>query len=364
MGVPKLTDPRLLIAAGIDPKTGLPTKAVDGDSLKVGIKKALRIIDEQDCVNRFTWYNLPNGIEAKLIERIIYYRGQAMLFRLDDKFYFLPYTLDGEIDVYGRFTGVTPLPFNGTANDGGKKDQPWIIGLSFTPVYDVPDIMDFVDKSREELEEYLNKSCVILKDYTEQYSQTNISRQIINDPILDVMAECFPYLRTSLISNCGIRGMRVDNESAAANVLLANDSIRHAALKGDVNVPIVSDLDFQDLTGSNTYHAEEYLLTMQSLDNFRLSLIGLDAGGLFQKKSHMLAAEQEMNAGNVGLIMRDSLEYRQRFCQIANAIWGTNMWCMPSETTINIDMNNDGVLGSNEDSYYTTNDQKETNTND
>ena len=346
-----LYDPNMLISAGIDPKTGLPIKFDNalGCISKSDIKKQLRIVDEQNAVNRFTWYNLPEGLNGRLIERILYYRGQGMLFFLKDKFYFLPYALDGTIDVYGRFTGVTPLPFNGTSNDGGKgKDKPWIQGLTFTPVYDAVMLDDYANASREEIVNAIEKSCVLLKDYTEQYSQTNIARQIINDPILDVMSECFPFMRTALLNSTGVQGMRVNTENEAANVYAANDAITRAALEGRSKIPIVGNVDFQDLSVGETAKAEEFLLAMQSLDNYRLSLYGLDNGGLFQKKSHMLEAEQEMNSGNVGLVMRDSLQCRQEFCTIANSLWGLNMWCEVSETVIGIDTTGDGVAGENE----------------
>jgi hypothetical protein len=44
---------------------------------------------------------------------------------LEDKFYFLPYTLwsnpafDTNIDPYGRFLGITPVPFTGPAQANG-----------------------------------------------------------------------------------------------------------------------------------------------------------------------------------------------------------------------------------------------------
>lgn len=347
----KLYDPTLLIQAGINPKTGLPIKYEDsrGCNLKGSIKKQLRIVDEQDAVNRFNWYNLPEGLDAKLIERILYYKGQGMLFFLGDKFYFLPYALDGSIDVYGRFTGVTPLPFNGTFSDGGNgKEKPWIQGLTFNPIYDVQLPEDFINKSLDEIKSFVESSCVLLKDYTEQMSQTNISRQILNDPILDIMSECFPFLRTALINSTGVQGMRVSIESEAANVYAANNALTKAALEGDSKVPIIGNVDFQDLTSGNVAKAEEFLLAMQSLDNYRLSLYGLDNGGLFQKKSHMLEAEQEMNGGNVGLVMRDSLQNRQKFCTIVNSIWGTSMWCEVSETVLGMDTTGDGVIGDNE----------------
>jgi hypothetical protein len=97
------------------------------------------------------------------------------MFFLQDKFYFLPYALDGTIDVYGRYNSVTPLPFNGSV--GGKdKEDPWIQGLSFNPIYEVIDVEDYLDASKEELINKLEKSCVILRDYSEQMSQINISR--------------------------------------------------------------------------------------------------------------------------------------------------------------------------------------------
>ena len=62
----KLPDLTTLYQAGINPKTGLPLK-MGGDKkhLKEDIKKFLRLIDEQDAVNRYVWYNLPAGITSQ-----------------------------------------------------------------------------------------------------------------------------------------------------------------------------------------------------------------------------------------------------------------------------------------------------------
>lgn len=337
-----MQDVNALIQAGINPKTGLPLK-MEGCNLKNEIRKQLRIMDEQDAVNRFTWYNLPEGLNARLIERILYYKGQGILFWLKDKFYFLPYALDGTIDVYGRFMSVTPLPFN------GKTGDVWIPGLSFEPVYDVLLPEDFMEMSEEELRDIVEKKCVILKDYTEQISQTNISRQILNEPVLDIMSDCFPFMRTALLNSTGVQGMRVNTENEYANVFAANNAITKAALEGNKNIPVVGNVDFQMMTGGTVGTAEEFLLAMQSLDNYRLSLYGLDNGGLFQKRSHILESEQAMNTGNVGLVMRDSLQCRQEFCNIANSIWGLGIWCETSETVLNMDVTGDGIAGDNED---------------
>ena len=342
MSGPKITPLELYIQAGIDPKTGLPLKANNQPVyLTDNIKKQLRIVDEQDALNRYAWYNLPYGLNANLIERILYYRGQGIMFYMeaDDRFYFLPYTLNGSIDVYGRYTAVTPLPFNGsTAAD--KKERPWIEGLIKIPRYDI-----MLDATPEEV----IASCVILRDYSQQQSQTVLSRQVLNDPLLDIMAECIPMMRTALINSTGVKGMRVTNEDEESNVKAANLSIQRAAMTGEGWIPIVGKLDFQDLTAGAIAKSEEFLLAMQSLDNYRLSLYGLDNGGLFQKRSHLLEAEQRMNNGNSGILLQDGLYQRQQFCDIVNSWFGLQIYCEISETVNNIDNNGDFVIDGSSD---------------
>lgn len=354
--MPAMYDLDAYYAAGINPQTGLPIKAGDNGLScisKSDIKKQLRILDEQDAVNRFTWYNLPSGLNSRLMERILYYKGQAMFFKIKDNFYFLPYALDGTIDVYGRFTEVTPLPFNGSTKAKDGKELPWIPGLKRKVAYDIQMPEDYVSEEGEilwdKIEDDQDNYCVLLKDYTEQVSQTNISRQVLQDPILDVMADMFPFMRTALLNGTGVQGMRVNSQDEYANVEAASRSVNRAALEGKKYIPIVGNVDFQDLAGGELAKAEEFLLAMQSLDNYRLSLYGLDNGGLFQKKSHVLEAEQAMNTGTTGLVMRDGLQNRQDFCNIVNSIFGLQIWCEPSEVVMGMDMNGDMMAGSNED---------------
>ena len=339
---PAIYDINTLLQAGINPKTGLPTK-FDGNlpcNLQNAILKQLRVIDEQDAVNRYVWFNLPTGINASLIERVLFYKGQGCLFYMesDGKFYFLPYALDGSIDVYGRYTGITPLPFNGSVKASDEKEKPWIVGLKKKPVYDVllPEEINH---------DVLYDGCVLLSDYSKQISQTVLPRQMLNDPLLSVMSECIPYMRTALQNSTGISGMKVGNEDEQSNVAAASLAIQRAALNGEKWIPIIGSVEFQELTNTPTAKSEEFLLTLQALDNYRLSLYGMDNGGLFQKKSHMLEAEQKMNTGNSGIILQDGLKQRVDFCDIANSIWGTSIYCEINETINGMDTNMDGHLG-------------------
>lgn len=342
----------LYIQAGIDPKTGLPLKAT-GDlscALKDNVRRQLEIVDIQDAINRYTWYNLPKGLTGNLIERVLWMKGQGAFFYMEsnETFYFLPFALDGSIDVYGRFTGITPLPL-ATNKDSEGKELPWIPDYTKTPRYEV---MTNIEEAT--LENVMN-SCVILRDYTQQISQTIIPRQVINAPILDVMAECIPLMRTALINSTGVNGMKVSNEDEQSNVKAASLAIQRAALNGEKWIPIVGQVEFQEMVNGPTAKAEEFLLAMQSLDNYRLSLYGLDNGGLFQKRSHMLEAEQRMNNGNSGIILQDGLYQRQEFCDIVNSWFGLSIYCEISETVNNIDMNGDMLVdGSSQETVQPT----------
>lgn len=316
MGKPNIPDFKTLIQAGFDPKTGLPNKIGTKPCLKENVKKALRLIDEQDAVNRYTWYNLPCNITSQELERMLYYKGQLAFFYMEDldEFYFMPYALDGTIDFYGRFNTVHPVPMtSGTDDKAGKAQAELLSNIKLKCIYGI--------KLPEDLTvEDLTKSTVLLHDYSKQLSQTIIPRQVINDGIIDIEAECIPFMRTALIEETGVMGVRVQDADQAAAVQDGSNSLVNAAMNGDMYVPIVGQMEFQELTNGTTGKAEDYMLAMQSLDNFRLSLYGIDNGGLFEKKAHELQSEADINGGPVGLVLQDGLSIRQNFCNIVNSI--------------------------------------------
>lgn len=343
----KLPDLITLLKAGIDPKTKLPIRMEDDENLKTAIKLALSRMDEQDAVNRYVWHNLPVSLSSQELERLIYLRYDLVFFYCEplDEYYFMPYALDGGLDYYGRYVQVHPIPFTNGTDEKDKAAQEvqaqYLSTLKLKVYYDIPT----EDMSLEDID----RACVILKDYTQGLGQSGIPSVSLTAGIIDVMADCFPFMRTALQNSTGISGMRVNTQDEYSNVLAANKSINKAALNGEKYIPIIAAVEMQELTGKETGRAEDFLLAMQSLDNFRLSLYGLNNGGLFQKKSHMLEAEQKVNDGNVGIILQDGLAIRQRFCDIANSIFGTLMSVEIAETAGNIDYNGDGLLLNEQD---------------
>ena len=268
----------------------------------------------------------------------------------------MPYALDGTIDFYGRFNQVHPIPFAGGTTEDEKKlaknQLDYLSTVKLQVLYDIPD---------EPIDFFEGKHCVLLHDYTKQLSQTIVARQILQDPILDIEAELIPFMHTALLNATGVAGMRVGSQDEYANVEEASKALNKAALSGKKWVPVVGYQEFQDLTSGETAKAEEFLLAMQGIDNYRLSLYGLDNGGLFQKKSHMLEAEQEMNAGCVSMPLQDGLTIRQRFCDIVNFLTDAGMSCEVSEVVLGADMNGDGaVMDENDQSGTKPGDQDHT----
>lgn len=341
-----MKDLNLLVQAGINPKTGLPIKFGGSKcNLKEDLKKFLRLVDEQDAVNRYVWYNLPANITSQELERMLYYKGQLCFFydKDLDEFYFMPYALDGTIDFYGRYNTIHPVPMtSGTDEKANKAQAQYLAEKKLKCVYgiktDAPDITD------------VTNSTVLLHDYSKQLSQIIIPRVTINDPLLDVMSECIPLMRTNMIASSGIKGVRVNDADQQQNVIDGSKSLEHAALTGNPWIPIVGNVEFQELTETSLSKLQDYLLAMQSLDNLRLSGYGIDNGGLFEKKAHELQSEADINGGPVGLVLQDGLSIRQNFCNIVNSIWGIGIWCEPAQNIMGADTDGDGLVYDRNDS--------------
>jgi hypothetical protein len=349
----KLPDFKTYIQAGIDPKTKLPLKMGQSpEQLKENEKKLLRILDEQEAINRYVWYNLPSGLTSQQLERMLYYKYSLMFFFKDtDKggeFFCLPYALDGDIDVYGRFNKVTPCIFGGPGKT--DKDDVWIEGLNFNVVKEVA--LDF-----NEVADNYENGCVLIRDYTQQYGELGISRQVLQDSLIDTLAEAIPLARTNMIANSGVTAMRVNDESAVPNVMAANQSIEHAALSGQYLIPISSPIEFQDITNKGRASlSQDFMVYLEALNNHRLSFLGIDSTGTYQKSTYVNQVQSANANTAISLVLNDGLLQRQRACDLINSIWGLGVWCTLNESLIG-DINMDGVPLEQLDQSGIANDQ-------
>lgn len=339
MGKPSMKDIQTLKALGLDDKSIMERFIIA--PYKDAFVKTLRIMDEQQFLTRYKWYNLPYGLNENLVERILYYRGRAMFFYMSetDKFYFLPFTFSKEIDVYGRMNRCIPLPFTGSSTTESMKSA---LSLETRePVYDfqMEDMTwkDFTGK------------CVICYDYSQQLSQTILSRRELNDMIIDYEADMLPYMHTALLNSTAVEAIRVNSDDEQAELRVASLGVQSAALNGLKWLPVRGRIDFQSLGQNGTSQAQEYLLAMQSMDNFRQMGMGLGDGTLFQTRAHMLQTQADMAIGRVDGIYQDGLNRRQEFCNLVNSVFGLGIWCDVSEQATGYDKSLDGLIADEND---------------
>ena len=162
-------------------------------------------------------------LPSQEVERMLYYKGQLCFFydKDLDQFLLTPYALDGTIDFYGRYNSVHPVPMtSGTEDKGNKALAEYLAAKKLKCIYGI----DFDGNADPE------NCCVLLYDRSKQLSQTVLPRAQIQDPLLDVMAECIPYMRTCLLSGSGIKGIRVNDADQADSVIDATKGMKHAAL--------------------------------------------------------------------------------------------------------------------------------------
>lgn len=327
-GQPVLPDIKTLISAGIDPKTGLPLKMKDGTGLFKDLKRLLRIVDEQQAVNRFVWDETGANLTSIELERLIYFKYTLVFFYLNEQFYYMPYALDGTIDFYGRFNNVHPVPFAFGLEDKSEEEKKEKSNSYKTQEEVLSKINLKVVKTIEEAEklkdldeEELKKYCVIVRDYTPQISQNGLARWILNEQILSLESETICLLKTSLIVGSGITGVRVSDADQQQQVNIASRTLEQNAMDGNPWLAIVGHIDFQELTGSKLTPASEYFMAFQSIDNLRLSTYGIENNGVYEKQAHILESENELNANNKTMPQQDSYLNRSYFSDIANTLF-------------------------------------------
>lgn len=325
-----LYDLATLLQAGIDPKTGLPIK-LGGDStgdLKPDILRALDIKDRQDAIHRYKWFNLPVNMSSRELETMLYYRSQLCFFYLEelDSFYFLPYTLDGTIDLLCRYNTIRPVPM-ATAEELGKKRYKYINKFFEKKKYQV--IYSPVDPDDLTLN-HLLKGAVILRDYANGISQHTLPRVAINEVFRNIQADVLPFLRTALIAGTGVKAMKTDSADTYREIESASRQLIKYARSGKLWIPVDALSEIQELADGNIAKVEEYLVAFQSLDNIRRSMLGIQNGGAFEKKTQVLQAEQDVNNVQNEPQYDDGLEIRQDFCNIVNSVWNLGIVCLPN----------------------------------
>lgn len=325
---------------GIDLKTGWPLKLGMGKrcNTKDDLIRRIRTEDEQWNVNMFDWANTQLDLTGQDINRLLYYRGQLAFAYLQelDQFVLLPFCIDGNLDMYGRARYIRLLPFTSSSEDARMKPvEDYLANKKFKVVYTIKDVVTPEDQL---------ESAVILYDYTPSLSYNVIPMNVINQCLIDLEAEIVTFMRTNLVNASGVTGVRVPNDGAQSQVKDANLELVNAASRAELYVPIIGEMDFQQLTQSNS-NTQEFLQAYQAVHNLRMSLNGLPSSGVYDKSQYVNQGQTSLNMGSVdsSLVLQDRYSRRDEFCNIVNSIWPIWIDCLPSENIVLSDLDANGV---------------------
>ncbi len=306
------------------------------------IYESLAIQDIREFIERYQWVNVPRGLKPALMERILYFRGKALLYynKEVEKFQFLPYSLNKTIDEYGRYTRANTHPFIGVSSDDEGKS---LITSDIEIVYD--DLWleaelgdpETIQRIKTEWESGDDKGIAIY-DSSLILSQQPPIRAITAQPMLSSLATCYQIINTAMFSAADYNLINTQNESEYQSLQAQLGSINENILRGERFGAVLGTIKLESLRTTNASQLQDLWETFNSLDNFRKSTLGVANSGVFNKKERMLQQEQQLNGSNADDIYMNGLMERQTACLLFNQYYGANMWCMSKREPTNTEM--------------------------
>lgn len=269
-----------------------------------------------ETIERFTWSELPPGLNSDLIERVLYFRYKGAFFRFNDRFYFLPLTLKGDIDSYGRYIGITPVLFTGQWKIKDNKiieDISFMSGLEYPVLYD----KEFVDQTKD--------MAIILTDSSLEISQDYTPMQYMIRPLIEQLTDILVLVNMDLINSAKVYTIVARDEDQKLAIEAEFENLDRKILSGRRVVVVTADTNLQELIGSSSKDSARYFQSFQSIDNLRKSIIGIENGGTFMKQEHMTDMETEVNSSGGDAVLNNALRMRKEFAELVNAQYGLNI---------------------------------------
>lgn len=278
-----------------------------------------------ETIERYMWVNVPFGLTADIIERLLFYRGKGVFYFNDKvgKFQFLPFALNGVIDEYGRYTKCNTLPFTGVDTDEKKKKKTQsLVYEDLELVYDLPYDEETFKKINQQ-----KTFGIVLNDSSLSISQQPIIRYNYVKPVLHMMATLMQIINTAMFGNADHSLLQIENEGELDSVKTQIEAINQDILRGNRFTPIIGKLPINPLKTTNSADLEGLFNTFNSLNNFLKSITGVANAGVFDKKAHLLQDEQKLNGSNADDIYYNGLRLRQEFCLMVQAYYQYPIWC-------------------------------------
>lgn len=321
----------------VNSKTYIESVASMGQKAKRRIenyRRAIRVLDLQQAVSRYEWKGLPNGMNGELLERMLYFRGVVAIWKdAEENYQILPVAMTSidkdNIDFYGRWKYVKPMPFNGKSD---LENLQYLGLVTRQAVWSENGIDYSGTKITPEL------AAVVLFDYTPQLSMSILSRSILQEAFIDSQAEILTLERSALIQKSLPYMLRIDNQSMLAAMQNEIDGVEYATFNGKWAIGFQDRIEGVDLKNQmRDRNIEDYWRAYESRNRLRQELLGINNGGTFMKAAHLLQSEQEENAAASEKVLIDGLYQRKLWCKLVNAMF--------KDLTISVDICKDIIKG-------------------
>ena len=239
------------------------------------------------AISMFEWKNLPDGIDYVFMERILFYRG-AIIFFYDEaleKYLALPYTTQGQFDVYNA-----PIRRRAYANNGYQN----------------------ADLNQE--------NSVIIFNNLLRMPSTNEMRVMAKklykiDRIIDVNINA---QKTPVLILCD------ENQRL---------TMKNLYMQYDGNEPFIfgdsSQLSSNVIKSINTdapFIADRLIEIKTQIWNEALTYLGISNIN-YMKKERMITDEVVRNQGGTIANRYSRLEARRQACRMINEMFGLDIWC-------------------------------------
>lgn len=265
--------------------------------------------DQTQCVSRYVWDNLPNGLTSILIERMLYARGVLCGFKFAGRVYILPFVVAGDgLNIYGMPTKVKPISYNGRTTRGVND---W-----FGENFELP-----IDTLGNEKEDY---NAVLLYDNVpDGPNGLAMPKALLNQIIIKEIADTFARININVV---------VSNKKI---LLQCKDAKQSEVMRRELEIAFGSDSPFAIVTSpmetanvqsTNDYNADDLFNTIKNYDAIRCFMNGISSKSFgTEKKERLVSGELAGAEEEKQLVLDLGLDLRQQFCDLCNKKFGTNM---------------------------------------
>lgn len=252
------------------------------------------------ATNRYKWKGLPDNITSDLIESMLYYKGCVCMYMRGGTMYVLPFVNSGEINIYGRFTEITPIAFNG-------KDtrQPYKLNVNTDGIYNDKANAIILYDSQPQINGSIVSKCALLQQLNSNCSDIlNMIMQNIKNSNKKLLFPCEDETQANQLR------LDLDNAFGSTDNYIV------------VNKGSLGDFKPQVMNNDISLVSQSLFEAWQSFNNLRCTLMGIENNGVFEKKERVITDETRGDTIQPKLALNNGLEMRKLAIKQFLSIYG------------------------------------------